>query len=239
MSSSSTDRPDLSMVFPAHDEEGNLEPLLDAAFELAAKLPQRVEVIVVDDGSRDGTARVVEGRRVREPRLRLVRHDTNRGYGAALRSGLRAARGRLVFFSDADRQFSLLELETLLAHADRYEVVVGYRAPRADPWLRRLIAALGGAAARALFGVRVRDIDCAFKLFHREVLEGMRIASDGIFVNTEVLARAARAGFRIHEVPVSHRPRRRGRQTGARPRVIARMLREGARLYPELRRRSS
>ena len=124
----------------------------------------------------------------------------------------------------------------LLAHARDFDIVAGYREPRRDPWGRRLLAAAWGALVRRLFGLRVRDIDCAFKVFRRHVIAAIPIASVGAFVNTEILVRAAREGFRIHEVPVSHRRRRFGRQSGARPRVIARALVELATLYHELRR---
>jgi glycosyltransferase involved in cell wall biosynthesis len=223
----------LSFVFPAFDEEDNIEVLLDAVMALAPRLEPDFEVIVVDDGSRDRTAELVKRRR--SERLRLVRHPSNRGYGAALRSGLREAQGELVFFSDADLQFDLAELRQLLAHTDRFDVVAGYRSPRRDPVGRRVIAWAWGRLVDLLFDLRVRDIDCAFKVFRREVIEAMPIASIGAFVNTEILARARRAGYRIHQVPVSHRPRRHGRQTGARPRVILRAAVELASLYRELR----
>ena len=228
--------PALSLVFPVFDEEENLAPLLDQAVDLAPRLGLDFEIIVVDDGSRDGSARIAEQRRLAEPRLRLIRHPANRGYGAALRSGLREARGELVFFSDADLQFDLEELATLLAHARDFDIVAGYREPRRDPWGRRAIALVWGALVRRLFDVHVRDIDCAFKVFRRHVLEAIPIASVGAFVNTEILVRAAQAGFRIHQVPVSHRRRCVGRQTGARPRVILRALVELVLLYRGLRR---
>ena len=226
--------PKISLVFPAFDEEASVDALLDAALRLAPELGESFEIILVDDGSRDGTAAVIERRSRGDDRIRLVRHPSNRGYGAALRSGLREARGELVFFSDADLQFDLGEVTQLLQHTDRFDVVVGYRSPRRDPWGRRAIATLWGIAVRALFGLRIRDIDCAFKVFRRPVLESMPIESIGAFVNTEILARAKRAGWRIHEVPVTHHPRRFGRQSGARPRVILRALIELASLYREL-----
>jgi glycosyltransferase involved in cell wall biosynthesis len=229
-------RPALSLVFPVFDEAENLGALLDAAQRLAPRLASDYEIVVVDDGSRDGSARIAEARRRADPRIRLIRHAANRGYGAALRRGLREAHGELVFFSDADLQFDLEELATLLAHARDFDIVAGYRRPRRDPWGRRALAAVWGALVRVLFDVRVRDIDCAFKVFRRHVLEAIPIASVGAFINTEILVRATQAGFRIHQVGVSHRRRRFGRQTGARPRVILRALVELAMLYRQLRR---
>jgi glycosyltransferase involved in cell wall biosynthesis len=226
----------LSLVFPARDEEANLEPLLDEALASAARFTQDFEILVVDDGSVDAGPERVLRRALREPRIRLVRHPGPRGYGAALRTGLRAARGELVFFSDADRQFDLGELAALLERAREFDVVAGFRAPRRDPWTRRALARVWGAIVRALFELPVRDIDCAFKLFQRRVLEAVPLASLGAFVNTELLVRARAAGFRIHQVPVTHHPRRHGRQSGARPRVILRALVELASLYRDLRR---
>jgi len=231
-----TARPQLSLVFPVFDEEPNIGPLLDHALALAPRLADAFEIVVVDDGSRDGSLGVIEARRRAEPRIRLVRHAANRGYGAALRAGLREARGELVFFSDADLQFDLAQLATLLAHTHEFDIVAGYREPRRDPWPRLALAATWGALVRGLFGLRVRDIDCAFKVFHRRVLEAIPIASVGACVNTEILVRARQAGYRIHQVAVDHRRRRAGRQTGARPRVILRALFELAALHLELRR---
>jgi len=232
-------RPELSLVFPVFDEEENIGRLLDEALELAPQLASEFEIVVVDDGSRDGSAAVVDRVRERDPRIRLLRHAANRGYGAALRAGLREARGELVFFSDADLQFDLDELATLLSHAREFDVVAGYRKPRRDPWGRRVLARGWGWLVNRLFGLGVRDIDCAFKVFRRPVLEAIPIASVGAFINTEILVRARQAGFRIHQVPVSHRRRRYGRQSGARPQVILRALLELAILYGELRRRPS
>jgi glycosyltransferase involved in cell wall biosynthesis len=234
-----TTRPELSILYPVFDEAENLALLIEETLACAPRIVSSFEVIVVDDGSRDGSDAVLERASAADPRIRVVRHARNQGYGAALRSGLRAARGRLIFFTDADLQFDLDELADLLAHADEFDVVAGYRAPRQDPWGRRVLALGWGALVRAVFGLRVRDIDCAFKLFRREVIDAIPIASVGAFVNTEILLRAQRAGFRIHQVPVSHRPRRHGRQSGARPRVILRALLEVARFRRELGRRAA
>lgn len=225
----------ISLVFPMFDEEANVGPLLDSALAIGPRLADDFELIVVDDGSRDGSAAVVQSVRRRDPRVRLLRHPRNCGYGAALRSGLRAARGDLVFFSDADLQFDLREIEQLLAHVDEFDIVAGARAPRRDPWPRHVLAWGWGVLVRALFGLRVRDIDCAFKVFRRPVLDALPIASIGAFVNTELLVRARRAGFRIREVPVTHHPRVAGRAKGASPRVVARALLELLTLYRDLR----
>ena len=227
-------RPALSLVFPAWNEAENLPALLESALSIGSQLGVDFEIVIVDDGSADASRELLDAWCRRDGRIRAVHHAENLGYGAALRAGLQTARGEFVFFSDADLQFDLGEIRRLLEHASDYEIVAGYRAPRRDPWLRRAIAAVWGALVRGLFDLRVRDIDCAFKVFHRSVLEAIPIQSVGAFVNTEILVRARAAGFRIQQVPVSHRRRRSGRQTGAHPRVIARALVELAQLRASL-----
>jgi glycosyltransferase involved in cell wall biosynthesis len=228
-------RPALSLVFPVFDEVENLGELIETALQIADRLTRDFEIVLVDDGSRDGSGELIDAFCARNSRIRSLRHECNIGYGAALRSGLRYARGNLVFFSDADLQFDLAEIEKLLEHSDRFDIVAGYRWPRSDPWPRKLLALAWGRVARALFDVRVRDIDCAFKLFHRHVIEAMPIESIGAFVNTEILVRAQAAGYRVHQVPVSHRRRVNGEQSGAHPRVIGHAVREMIALYRELR----
>lgn len=227
--------PELSLVFPAHDEEANLPALLDAAVAVGERCVASFEVVVVDDGSSDATAQRVRERARDDPRVGLVQHEANRGYGAALRSGLRAARGAFVFFSDADRQFDLDEITLLLDRRDEADVVAGYRVTRRDPWPRRVLASIGSALARRALGVPVRDVNCAFKLFRREVLDSMELHSNGASINAEILARAVRDGRRIVEVPVHHRPRMAGRQSGASPRVLGRLAIESLRLWRSLR----
>jgi glycosyltransferase involved in cell wall biosynthesis len=215
-------RPSISLVLPAHNEAENIGPMLLQAREVLPRFAKEHEVIVVDDGSLDDTAGVVGA----FPEVLLLRHERNRGYGAALRTGLRAARLEWVFFTDADLQFNLEDLEGLIEASAEVDIVAGYRAPRRDPRGRRLLAWGWGRLVRWLYGLRVRDVDCAFKLFRREVLTAIPIESVGAFINTEILVRARAEGFRIEEIPVRHYPRRAGDPSGARPRVILRALRE-------------
>lgn len=227
--------PSLSVVLPAYNEAENIDEAIDGAVNAVRPLVRDWEVVVVDDGSADDTAGRVAAWSVREPGVRLVRHPRNRGYGAALRSGFRAARMDHVFFTDADLQFDLTELSLLLPHTLRYDIVAGYRQERQDPWNRRLNAWAWGRLVDAVFDVRVRDVNCAFKVFRREVLDRVVIRSDGAFVNTEILAKARARGCRVRQVPVSHYPRTLGEQTGARPRVVARAFLELGMLYGDLR----
>jgi glycosyltransferase involved in cell wall biosynthesis len=225
----------LSVVLPAFNEEANVGTAIQAAHKVAGRLCADHEVIVVDDGSTDATAAVVLAAAAEDPRVRLVRHERNRGYGEALRSGFVSARKDLVFFTDADNQFDLEELEGFLRWIDRVDVAVGYRVNRQDPFMRRVFAAGWNYLVRVLFYVPVRDIDCAFKLFRRSVLEDLHIESVGAMVNTELMVKLGRSGIALVELGVTHRPRVAGKARGANPRVIGRALVELAKMYTRLR----
>jgi hypothetical protein len=221
----------LSVCLPACNEAENMDDLLDAACNILPELVRQFEVVVVDDGSWDQTADKVSEYARSEPRVRLVRHERNRGYGAAVSTALRAARGDLVFFTDADGQFSLLDLAHLLARLDRQDLVIGYRYRRADSWMRSMNAWGWNLLIRVVLGIRVNDLDCAFKLFRREVVEALHLTATGAAINAEILVQCIRRGYRIAEVPVAHYPRAHGRQTGAALRVIARAFRELPQLW--------
>ncbi len=200
-------RAGLSLVIPAFNEAAVISrAVAEAETALAAHFEQ-FEILVVDDGSSDGTA--AEVRRVLScaPHTRLLQHEVNRGYGAALRTGFEAARFALVAFTDADCQFDLTDLAKLTRLADEAPVVVGYRADRKDPWRRRFLSWGYNAMARTLLGTRVRDVDCALKVFRCEVIAGLMPEACGFFVNTEMMTRARQLGLEVAEVPVTHRPR--------------------------------
>ena len=226
----------LSVVLPAYNEAANLRATVEGALEVLRGLGGRFEVIVVDDGSRDGTGALADALARATPEIRAVHHPHNRGYGAAIRSGFTAATLPWLFFTDADGQFDLRELPTLLSETARADVVAGYRLRRQDPWFRRLYAFLfGRVLVRAVLGVRVRDLNCAFKLIRRDLVAGLDLKSDGALINAELLGKAQRAGARAIEVGVHHFPRRVGTQTGGNPRVIMRAFRELLALRAEIR----
>jgi glycosyltransferase involved in cell wall biosynthesis len=221
--------PSASAVMPAYNEEDNVGPMIEAMVTTIAPLTDDYEVIVVDDGSRDETAQKVKEAAQRDSRVRLVQHKVNQGYGAAVFTGFTSSTKDLVFFTDADRQFDLGEVHKLLPFIGEADLVVGYRAPRRDPFMRKLNGWGWSALVTILFGYTARDIDCAFKLFRREIIDkiGDQIASRGATFSAEFLVRAKRAGYKIREVPLAgHRPRMAGSQTGARLDVILRAFRE-------------
>ncbi len=224
----------LSCVFPAFNEEENIGVSVDRTRSVLNRLVDAGsifdwEIIVVDDGSLDGTSQKV--RSFRDARVRLLKHPSNRGYGATLKTGFESARMSHVFFTDADLQFDSGEIDRLLPWIQQYDIVAGYRSPRQDPWVRRANAAAWGIALNRAFGLEVEDVNCAFKLFRRQVLDGLQIDSRGAFVNAEILLRARCAGYTIKQVPVSHFARQAGSQTGAHPKVVIRAFREMARFY--------
>lgn len=225
----------LTFVLPAFNEAPNIEESVRRCVQVGEGLGLRFEVIVVDDGSHDATRALVDGVAAADRRVRCLHHPRNRGYGAALRSGLLAAAMDRVFFTDADLQFDLGQVADLLEHADHYGIVAGWRSPRRDPVGRVLLGACWSRLVGHLFDLQVRDIDCAFKVIDRKVLERIHIGSVGALVNTEILVRARAEGFAILQVPVAHFPRAAGRQTGASPRVVLKALRDLARLHGELR----
>jgi len=219
----------ITVAMPAYNEAENIEAMVEDVIQMMDPLADDYEVIVVDDGSRDGTAQVVKSLEQRYPQVRLVQHEVNQGYGAAVFSGLTNASKELVFFTDSDRQFDLQEIHKLLDLIDQADLIVGYRAPRRDPFMRKLNGWGWSALVTLLFGYTARDIDCAFKLMHRTVIERLKekVASRGATFSAEFLIRAKRDGFRIREVPLrGHRPRVAGSQTGARLDVITRAFKE-------------
>jgi len=223
--------PSLSAFFPAYNEERNVPVMVDRMTAVLPRVSDDYEIIVVDDGSADGTGAVADELAARDSHVRVVHHPTNRGYGGALKSGFAASRKAYVFFTDGDGQFDVAELDRLLPFVPEYDVVVGYRLDRVEGGLRKLNAALWNGLVRVLFGIPVRDVDCAFKLFKREVFDVVRIEAEGAMISTEMLARAVRADFRIHEVGVHHFERKHGKPTGANPVVILRAFYELFKLY--------
>jgi glycosyltransferase involved in cell wall biosynthesis len=221
---------------PALDEEENIEGALASATRMGEGVFARHEIVVVDDGSRDRTAAIVATAAERDPRIRLVTHPSNLGYGAAFRSGIRAASMDLVLFTDADNQFDLMEVERLLEGLSRAEVAIGYRLKRSEGLHRRFSLVAWRSVVRVALGISFRDIDCAFKLFPRSIVLAMPLTSSGATVSAELLARLQSAGVRIEEVGVHHYPRVAGRATGMRPGVILRAFKELAAVRRLLRR---
>ena len=216
----------LSVIFPAFNEEANIRAVVEDAYRTIPKLAPIFEIIVVNDGSKDRTGEICDRLGEELSNVRVVHHVRNRGYGAALKSGIKLARYDLIFFTDSDRQFDLKEVATLLEQTDAYDIVAGYRARRQDPPHRLLFAWGWNILVRLVLGIRIRDIDCAFKAFNRRVFNSIQIQSVGAMVNTEIFVQASKFGMTVKEVRVSHFPRRHGKPTGSKFAVISKAFRE-------------
>jgi glycosyltransferase involved in cell wall biosynthesis len=204
--------------------------MIETCLEVLPSFADDFEVIVVDDGSRDGTAAVVRDWVDREPAVRLLVHERNLGYGAAIRTGLQHATKDLIFYTDADRQFDVAELAYFLPMAADYDLVIGFRVYRYDALFRAVISWVYNRIVAALFRVRVRDVDCAFKLMRAEVRDKLPLQTDDFFIDTEIVACARKWNFRIGEKGVRHYPRVAGETTVAAG-DIARTLRTIARMW--------
>ena len=220
--------PELSYFFPAHNEADNLGGLVEEALATLPSLAETYEIVIVDDGSRDDTPRIADELAAAHAQVRAVHHPTNLGYGAAIRSGFAAARFANIGFTDGDRQFKVADLGRLIdrLQAGDVDAVVGYRIRRADPLVRTLYARLYRLANLIFFGLTVRDVDCACKLFSRASLEGLNVESGGAFLSAELLIKLRARGRRLAEVGVPHYPRTAGSPTGAKPSVVLRAVRD-------------
>jgi len=222
----------LSIFFPAYNEEGNIEKTVRGALKVLRGLDSimEFEILIVDDGSTDRTGEIADRLATESPEVRAIHHSQNRGYGGALKTGLYSAQFEWIVFTDSDGQFDFSEVTEFIKLAeggDAPDLILGYRLDRADSLVRKLNSRLWAVLVRLLFGLRVRDRACGFKMIRRTVVEGIApLESDGAVAEDELLIRAKRAGFTFAEVGVHHYPRAAGEPTGADPRVILRAFRE-------------
>jgi glycosyltransferase involved in cell wall biosynthesis len=217
----------LSFFLPMYNERANIGRTLDAAeAALAALGLEDYEILIIDDGSTDGCGHVVEARARLNPRIRLVRHAVNQGYGAALRTGFTHATRQVVFYTDSDLPADLGLLARALPLLARADLVIGYRLNRNDILLRTVYSRVYNWLMRALFGVRVRDVNFSFKLVRQRVLQRIHLTAGTVFIDGQLLAEARRHGFTIAEMPVPYQPRRHGRSSFDSPRVAWDTLRE-------------
>jgi glycosyltransferase involved in cell wall biosynthesis len=251
----------ISVFFPCYNEQENIERVVNRAREILNEMVADYEIIIVDDGSKDRTGEIADALARADGRIKVVHHKPNRGYGGALQSGFKTATKELVFFTDGDGQFDIGEIKKLLEILEpqrflategtpppttcgggevtekerKYDIVCGYRLDRKDPFVRKINGWLWTWLVNLLFGMKIRDIDCGFKLFKREVVADMPMSSGGALISAEILARATRKGFKITQVGVHHYPRTAGKQTGANIKVILRAFKELFALYNRIR----
>ncbi|GCE19871.1 glycosyltransferase family 2 protein [Dictyobacter kobayashii] len=216
----------LSVVLPAYNEEAVIEKTITTVVAALKKWTDDFEIVVVNDGSKDHTRDIIERLIGDEPRIRLMQHSENRGYGAALVTGFHTVSKDLVFFMDSDGQFDIDDLEHFFPLIEKFDAVLGYRNPRHDHWMRKLNAWGWKQLVRLILGVRVRDLDCAFKLYHAEFFQTLNLETRGAMINAEIMYKFKREGYTYAQVGVKHLPRQEGQATGAKPQVIVRALRE-------------
>ncbi len=224
----------LTITFPCYNEEANVERVTLAALKMGRRVAKDLEVVVVNDGSKDRTGEIADRLAAEHPEVRVVHNRPNKGYGGALASGFRAATKNWVFYTDGDGQFDMEEIDRVLPLLRDYDIVSGYRMNRQDPFMRKFNAFCWGTLMRALFGLRLRDIDGAFKIYPRHLFDRIEMKSTGALIDTEVLARAQRLGYKIGQVGVTHYPRTAGEQTGANLKVILRAFKEAWRLRGDI-----
>lgn len=226
----------ISVFFPCYNEQENVARTAQNALDVLEKLNTDFEIIIVDDGSKDDTAKISDQIARQNKAVKVVHHHTNLGYGDALRSGFNAATKQLVFYTDGDGQFDISELPPLLPLIADFDIVSCYRLNRQDPLIRKINGWAWTKLVCLLFGLKIRDIDCAFKLYKTEIFDNIELSSSGALIDTEILARAVRKGYTVTQKGVHHYPRTAGKQTGANLKVILRAFKELFRLYRDIRR---
>lgn len=216
----------LSVILPAHNEEEAVAATVHEVIDTLSAWKLDFEVIVVDDGSKDHTGVILDTMAATHPCLKVIHHPVNQGYGAALVSGFEAVSKELTFFMDSDGQFDIHDLERFFPLMKEYDAVLGYRVHRQDTWMRKVNAWGWKMLVGMVFGIYMRDIDCAFKLYPIGFFREHKLETRGAMINTEILYKFTRAGYTYTQVGVRHLPRRGGRATGAKPSVIMRAFRE-------------
>lgn len=213
MSVLQTSPPGLSVFFPAYNDSGTIASLVIRAVQVAAALTPNFEVIVINDGSRDATPLILDELAAQYPEhVRVVHHPVNRGYGGALRSGFQAASKDLVFYTDGDAQYDPAEMRLLWERmAPEVGWVNGYKISRSDPFHRIVIGRVYHHTVKTLFGLRVRDVDCDFRLIRRSVFEVVRLEKNSGVICLEMMKKFQDAGFAVAEVPVHHFHRTHGK----------------------------
>ena len=213
---------EISVFFPAYNEESNIKKVVLLTQSILENIAKKYEIIIIDDGSKDKTSEEVN--KIKNNKIRLIKHDKNKGYGAALASGFYNSKYELIAFTDADGQFDFSEIKNFVSKQKETnaDLVIGYYIKRRVSFIRKLNTLLWQLIVRILFSLKVKDIDCGFKLIKKSVIEKIpKLESQrGAFISTEFLVKAKLTGFKIIEIPVHHYPREQGNPTGANLNVI-------------------
>jgi len=226
--------PSITVFFPCYNEAANIAPLVNKTLTILNKLTSDFEIVIVNDGSTDGTGKVIDTLAADIDSVKAAHHEKNLGYGAALQSGFKAATKELVFYTDGDGQFDVGEMPGLLGLMRQYDIVSCYRLNRQEGLIRKLNGWAWTKLVCWMFGMKIKDIDCGFKLFKRRIFDNIEIRSTGALIDAEILARATRKGYTITQAGVHHYPRKTGEQSGANLSVIFRAFKELLKLRKDI-----
>ena len=230
-----TKNPFISAFFPCYNDAGTIASMVELATMTLKKLTNKFEVIVVDDGSSDLSRPILISLKKNHPNLKLVFHEVNQGYGGALITGFKNSSGELIFYTDGDFQYDVTELEKLfLRMTKKVDIVQGYKVKRHDPWFRILIGDLYNSGVKFLFSIRIRDVDCDFRLIRRVVFQKVKLEHKSGVITVEMVKKIQDAGFKFSEVPVSHFFRSYGRSQFFNYKRISRVFIELIELWREL-----
>lgn len=223
--------PELSLFLPAYNEEENIKNTVSDALKVLKKVATKYEVLVINDGSKDKTGEIVKEMMKSNKHIRMITNSPNRGYGGAFKSGLYGSKYDLVSFIDSDGQFDYSEITKLIPHIRSYDLVIGYRMDRKDPIHRSINAFIWKVWMWMLFGLWVKDIDCAFKLIKKSVIEDVELVTESALTSAEFLIKTEMKGYKWKQVGVHHYPRKAGQQTGANLKVVIRAFRQSFELW--------
>ncbi len=221
----------LTAFFPCYNEEANVKRMVTAFEKVLPQLAKKYEIIIINDGSSDKTGKIADRLSKQNPKVRVIHHPTNKGYGASLRSGFQHAKYDWIFFTDGDMQFDIAQLADFIPHTKNYDVIIGYRKRRADGSVRALNARLFKLYIDLLFRLHVKDIDCAFKLLKTTVVQPLPLQSTGAFTSSEMLYRLKKQGYKFQQLAVDHFPRKFGTPTGNHPKVVVKAGIEAFHVY--------
>lgn len=226
----------LTIFFPFWNEEKNIEDVINNAIPIAKNIAEKWEILIINDGSSDGTQDKAESLAKKNLNIRVINHSPNRGYGAALKSGFENAKYDYIVFTDGDGQFDFSEVDRFVEEIGKNDIVVGYRKKRKDRFVRHILMNMLKVWDYVFFRFWFKDIDCGFKMFKKEALSQiMPLRSEGAMITTEILAKSVRKKLKIKEVEVTHYPRKFGNQSGANIAVIIRAVLEGLILWWDIR----
>ncbi|MBU1033794.1 glycosyltransferase family 2 protein [Patescibacteria group bacterium] len=225
----------LSVFFPVYNEEANLEILVEQALRIIPSLASRYELLIINDGSTDDSLKIANKLASKYEQVRVFSHETNKGYGEVLKTGIKNSQYEWIFWTDSDLQFDLSELANFVKETDNYKIILGYRKKRAEGFRRHLNASLFGIYIDLLFRIHVKDIDCAFKLIQADLLKNLELTSGSAFTSAEILYRLKKKKLKFKEIAVNHYPRIYGQATGANLKVIIKACYEALRTYLQIK----